>query len=185
MRFLAIDFETNGLASDDVHPSGAFPTQVSVHAYDPDKDEIEHLYESYIQGAESLSSWVMENTHIRLELLQDAPLPEVVSARLAALWRENDVVVAHNTKFDLETVLLKIATKDHPFYKSKRACTMSQNWCPRLDKPRLYQLCRGLGVPYEISESHAASHDSLVVAMCVQAACHEGMPMKTLQHCGR
>jgi DNA polymerase III epsilon subunit-like protein len=185
MRFLAIDFETNGLASDDVLPSGAFPTQVSVHAYDPDKDEIEHLYESYIQGAESLSSWVMENTHIRLELLQDAPLPEVVSARLAALWRENDVVVAHNTKFDLETVLLKIATKDHPFYKSKRACTMSQEWCTVLNRPRLSQLCRRFGLPYESTRAHAATHDSLAVAMCVQAARRLGMPTTTLQHCGR
>lgn len=179
MRFLAIDFETNGLLSDDVLPCGAFPTQVSVTAYDPDLDQIEHLYDSYINGAQSLSQWVLENTHIRLELLHHAPPPELVSAQLAALWQEGDVVVAHNTKFDLDTVLLKIAGQDHPFSRSQRLCTMGQAWCPRLDKPRLVQVCEKLGVPYELSASHAATHDSLAVAKCLQAAHQLEKPMRT------
>ena len=179
MRFLAIDFETNGLASDDVLPSGAFPTQVSVHAYDPEKDEIEHLYQSYIHGAQSLSPWVLQNTHIRLELLQDAPLPEVVSAQLAALWRKDDVMVAHNAKFELDTVLPKIATQDHPFFRSLRICTMGQSWCLGFDRPRLVQLCRELAVPYESTEAHSATYDSLAVAKCLQAARKDERPTQT------
>jgi DNA polymerase III epsilon subunit-like protein len=179
MRFLAIDFETNGLLSDDVLPSGAFPTQVSVTAYDPDLDQIEHLYDSYIHGAQSLSQWVLDNTHIRLELLRNAPPPELVSAHLASLWQEGDVVAAHNVRFDLDTVLLKIASQDHPFSRSQRLCTMSQTWCPLLDKPRFVHVCRELGVPYDISQSHSATHDSLTVAQCLQAAHRLGKPMRT------
>ena len=181
MRFLALDFETNGVVADDVLPCGAFPTQVSVTAYDPETDEITHLYDSYIRGARSLSAWVMANTHIRLELLQDAPLPEVVSAELAALWQNGDILASHNTKFDLDTVLPLLVPKDHPFCKAPRVCTMSQGWCLGMQWPRLIHVCRELGVEYNFTESHTAKHDSIAVAKCIQAAHRLDMPFKVLQ----
>lgn len=178
MRFLAIDFETNGLSRDEVLPCGAFPTQVSVTAYDPDLDEVAHLYDSYIHGAQSLSPWTLNNTHVTLDLLCDAPPPELVSAELAALWQEGDVIVAHNAKFDLETVLPKIATQAHPFFSSPRMCTMHQPWYPGMNKPRLKHVCQELHVPYEPTVAHSALHDSLAVAKCVQEAHRVGMPFK-------
>jgi DNA polymerase III epsilon subunit-like protein len=180
MRFLAIDFETNGLAGANVLPCGAFPTQVSVTAYDPELDEIEHLYDSYIHGAESFSQWALENTRITLELLQHAPPPELVSEELAKLWQEGDVVAAHNTTFDLETVLTKIAPRDHPFLRSRRLCVMSQGWAPGLDRPRLVQLCDALGVKYNLERSHTAKEDSLAVTKCIQIAHHLEKPFKVL-----
>jgi DNA polymerase III epsilon subunit-like protein len=180
MRVLALDFETNGVVSDDVLPCGAFPTQVSVTAYDPETDEITHLYDSYIRGARSLSAWALGNTHIRLELLKDAPLPEVVSAELAALWQEGDVVSSHNTKFDLDTVLPLIAPRDHPFLKGPRVCTMRQGWCPGLQKPRLIHVCREFEVPYELTYQHSAIQDSLSLAKCIQAAHKRGLPFQVL-----
>lgn len=181
MRFLAIDFETNGLASDEVLPCGAFPTQVSVTAYDPDLDVVAHLYDSYINGAQSLSRWVLENTHVTLDHVYQAPPPELVKAELADLWQEGDIVVAHNAKFDLDTVLTKIVPRTHIFCMSDRLCTMSQGWCPGMKKPRLAHLCQELHVPYEPTNAHSALHDSLAVAKCVQEAHHVGMPF-AVQH---
>jgi DNA polymerase III alpha subunit (gram-positive type) len=181
MRFLAIDFETNGLAGASVLPCGAFPTQVSVTAYDPELDEIEHLYDSYIHGAETFSQWALDNTRITLELLQNAPAPELVSEKLANLWQEDDVVAAHNTTFDLETVLTKIAPREHPFLQCQRLCVMSQGWAPGLDRPRLVQLCDALGVEYDLEKNHTAKEDSLAVAKCIQAAHHLNKPFKVLR----
>ena len=45
-RYLIIDFETNGKTCDKVMPMGAFPTQVSVDAFDPETGEVHHLYDS-------------------------------------------------------------------------------------------------------------------------------------------
>ena len=185
MRFLAIDFETNGLTSDSVLPCGAFPTQVSVTAYDPELDEITHLYDSYIHGAGSLSRWVLENTQVRLDLLYHAPPPELVSAELAALWQEGDLVVAHNTKFDLETVLPKITSPDHPLLWCRRVCTMKQRWCTGMDSPRLLHLCRELRVPYAINDAHSAVYDSLAVAKCVQVAHRKGLQLGVQRFVGK
>ncbi len=46
MRYLCIDFETNGRPNDWVLPCGAFPTQVSVTACVPATREMTHLYDS-------------------------------------------------------------------------------------------------------------------------------------------
>ena len=116
MRYLCLDFETNGRPQDRVQPCGAFPTQVSVTAFVPATDEVTQLYDSYIYGAESLSDWVLCNTPVRLKLLETAPSGKEVSAALAALWQEGDIVVAHNAQFDICTVLPKIACPDHPFF---------------------------------------------------------------------
>ena len=45
MRYLAIDFETNGRPCDRVGPCGAFPTQVSVTAFVPSTGKVLHLYD--------------------------------------------------------------------------------------------------------------------------------------------
>ena len=88
MRYLAIDFETNGRPNDYVLPCGAYPTQVSVTAFVPASGEIVHLYDSLIHGARSLTDWVIQNTPVRLELLQNAPSAKEVSAALAELWQK-------------------------------------------------------------------------------------------------
>ena len=71
-RYLVIDFETNGRPCDKVRPMGAFPTQVSVDAFDPATGEVRRLYDSYIQGAESLSDWVCKNTPVTFKKLEKA-----------------------------------------------------------------------------------------------------------------
>lgn len=180
-RFLAIDFETNGLAGDDVLPHGAFPTAVSVTSYDPDLDRVEHIFTSYIHGAETFSEWVQERGVFNLEVLYNSPPLTVVLQKLADLWREGDVVAAHNAKFDLETVLRKLAPEDHPFLTAPRVCTMSQGWCSDYDKPRLVHVCQELDVPYIFRLAHTARYDSEAVAKCIQAAHSRGLRIKTMR----
>ena len=105
MRFLALDFETNGKPNDRLRPCGAFPTQVSVDAFVPETNEVVHLYDSFIHGAEDLSDWVLANTPVTHDLLEVAPWAAEVSLALADLWREGDIIVCHNATFDLGAAL--------------------------------------------------------------------------------
>ena len=169
MRYLAVDFETNGRADDPVLPCGAYPTPLSVTAFVPGTGEIAHLYDSYIHGAETLSVWVTQNTPVRLEHLANAPSPEDVSEALKDLWQDGDILVAHNARFDMDLVLPKITPDDHPFRWAPRICTMKQKYgVPGWLK--FGCLCRMLGVSYDSSQAHSATYDSQALAKCLQAA---------------
>jgi DNA polymerase III epsilon subunit-like protein len=172
MRYLAIDFETNGRPNDYVLPCGAFPTQVSVTAFVPASGEIVHLHDSLIHGAQSLTDWVIQNTPVTLERLQNAPPAKKISATLAELWREGDIIVAHNSSFDLGCVLPKIASWDHPFLTGPRSCTMREPWvrllCGKL--PALSDLCSRLGVSFVAADAHNATYDTFALARCLKEA---------------
>ena len=176
MRYLAIDFETNGRPNDCVLPCGAYPTQVSVTAFVPSSGEVTHLYDSFIRGARSLSDWVVEHTPVTLDVLWGAPPAVEVSAALVELWQEGDIVVAHNATFDLGVVLPKIANADHPFLTAPRVCTMREGWtrfaCGK--QPGLADLCKFLGVPFRPAEAHDATYDTMTLARCLKAAHERG-----------
>jgi DNA polymerase III alpha subunit (gram-positive type) len=175
MRYLCLDFETNGRPQDWVRPCGAFPTQVSVTAFVPATDEVTQLYDSFIYGAESLSDWVESNTPVRLKLLETGQSGDEVSAALAALWQEGDIVVAHNAQFDLRTVLSKIAWFDHPFFANPSICTMCQPWARKITgkQPTMSKLCGFFKVPYTAKSAHDARYDSKALACCMKAI-HKG-----------
>jgi len=175
MRYLAIDFETNGLPNEGwLQPRPAFPTQVSVDAFDPATGEVTHLYDSFVRGSMDLSKWVQQHTPVTLELLDAAPHPSHVASSLAELWCEGDVIVAHNAQFDLGRVLPMIADPWHPFLTSPRICTKSERWV-RLavgKTPSMADLCKHLKVAYNPEEAHDATYDTHVLAHCLKAA-HE------------
>ena len=177
-RYLIIDFETNGRPHDKVLPCAAYPTQVSVDAYYPETQAIDHLYDSFIRGAGSLTQWVLENTPVTLDLLEQAPTADVVSADLANLYREGDVMVAHQAQFDLGTVLPKIADMGHPFLNAPVICTVRPPWaCAALGKSSvsLQDLCRFLGVEFDDDKAHDATYDTRALALCMKSA-QNGLP---------
>jgi DNA polymerase III epsilon subunit-like protein len=176
MRYLAIDFETNGRPNDRVLPLGAFPTQVSVDAYDPDTGKMEHLYDSYIAGARSLSDWVLAHTLVTLDKLKGAPLPGAVSDALGAICQEDDVVVAHNACFDLDQVLPKFAAPDHALMRAPVVDTMREPWVKKAigSNPSFQALCAHFNVPFCPRRAHDACYDSHALALCLQAAHEKG-----------
>ncbi len=181
MRYLCLDFETNGRPQDRVNPCGAFPTQVSVTAFVPATDEVTQLYDSYIFGASSLSAWVELNTPVTLKVLATAPSGAEVSAALAALWQEGDIVVAHNAQFDLRVVLSKIGWFDHPFFAAPSICTMRQPWSRQIGgkTPNMSELCGFFAVPYDNKSAHDARYDSNVLACCMKAIHRDGLACAT------
>ena len=172
-RYLAVDFETNGLPQETwLRPCAAFPTQVSVDAYVPSTGEILHLYDSLVHGALDLTAWALANTPVTLEALEKAPLPEEVVAALASLWREGDVLVAHNARFDLGAVLPLIAAPSHPFLASSWICTKNEPWV-RLGvgkQPSLADMCSLLAVPFSASAAHDVVYDTHSLACCLRVA---------------
>ena len=172
MRYLAIDFETNGRPHDRVYPCGAFPTQVSVTAFEPASGQITHLYDTYIRGARSLTRWVMDNTPVSFRILEHAPPAMEVSAALADLCRAGDVVVAHNAQFDLGMVLPKIADDAHPLFGCLTICTMREAWVRQAvgKLPKLQDLCALLDVPFDPVAAHDAAYDTMALAACMKEA---------------
>ena len=177
MKYLIIDFETNGRPCDRVFPKGGYPTQVSVESFDPITGEISHLYDTFIRGALSLSPWVQNNTSVTLEKLKDAPAPCEVSEALAELWQEGDVVVAHNVGFDLGQVLPQIAGPTHPLLNAPAVDTMREHWATKAFNklPRLKELCAHLEVQFEDSCAHDAIYDAQALAKCMKAAHERGL----------
>ena len=176
MRFLALDFETNGKPNDCLRPCGAFPTQVSVDAFVPETNEVVHLYDSFIHGAEDLSDWVLANTPVTHDLLEVAPWAAEVSLALADLWREGDIIACHNATFDLGTVIPKIAGREHPFRTAPFICTMREPWTRKAagKQPKLSELCAILGVPFHADKAHDATYDTHALAHCMKAAHERG-----------
>ena len=73
MRFVCLDFETNGFFDPAVFvlPWTSYPIQVSLTAVE--NGVVTHLYDSLIKGAEALATWVCENVPIEMHDLQNAP----------------------------------------------------------------------------------------------------------------
>ena len=177
MKYIIIDFETNGKPCDMVLPKGGYPTQVSVEGFDPLTGEVTHLYDSFVRGARSLSEWVQKHTPVTLEKLKEAPQPCEVSQALADLWEEGDVVVAHNAGFDLGRVLPLIAAPTHPLLNAPVIDTMRERWASQAigKQPSLGELCAHLGVPFDESSHHDATYDTQALAKCMQAARERGL----------
>ena len=69
-RYVCVDFESNGFPNEKremILPWSSYPTQVSLTAVE--NGEVIHLYDSHIQGAESISNWVMRNTNVSFKKL--------------------------------------------------------------------------------------------------------------------
>ncbi len=177
MKYIIIDFETNGKLGDRVLPKGGFPTQVSVEGFNPLTGEVTHLYDSFVRGAMSLSQWVQDNTPVTLDKLKDAPAPCEVSQALADLWEEGDIVVAHNVGFDLGTVLPHIAGPTHPLLNAPAIDTMHERWATQAFNklPKLQELCAHLDVPFDYSSAHDATYDTQARAKCMQTAHERGL----------
>ena len=177
MKYIIVDFETNGRPCDRVLPKGGYPTQVSVEGFDPLTGEVTHLYDSFVRGALSLSQWVQDNTSVTLEKLKDAPAPCEVSQALADLWEEGDIVVAHNVGFDLDLVLPHIAGPTHPLLNAPAIDTMRERWAMQAFNklPKLKELCARLEVHFEDSYAHDATYDAQALAKCMQAAHERGL----------
>ena len=106
-RYVCVDFETNGFPEKDCKPMpwSSYPIQVSLTAVE--NGEVVHLYDSYIQGAESFNIWVAKHVPITFKDLSRAPkLPKVIQ-EIAAVLRPTDWLVAHNARFDFETCLAR------------------------------------------------------------------------------
>ena len=184
VRYVCLDFETNGFAHEGGEPMpwASFPIQVSLTAVED--GEVIHLYDSYIQGAESLSPWVFKNMPISLTNLENAPrLPEVIKT-IAGLLRRTDWIVAHNCAFDLETCLartskrLNLYSKElHFIFGLPRFCTMDCSYMRSVccKRGKLPALCAHFGVAFDEKAAHDATYDSLQLARCVAEAGRRGV----------
>ena len=175
MRYLVLDFETNGLPNEKwLQPCPAFPTQVSVDAFVPATGEVLHLYDTFIRGALDLTPWVLQHTPVTHELLDRGLHPEDVASALEGLWQEGDILVAHNAQFDLGQVLPKMVCPTHPFLAAPFICTKLEAWVRKEagKTPKLSTLCNLLGVPFHEDQAHDATYDTRVLALCLKAA-HE------------
>jgi DNA polymerase III alpha subunit (gram-positive type) len=189
MRYLCLDFETNGFSERNAEfknwtlPFSSYPVQLSVHAVED--GEVSHLYETVICGATSRSKWVQDNIRLTLEEIANGiPFHQMIE-ELAALLEPGDVLVAHNASFDIDMCIATAARRirNEPIcmfaveeiLATPRFCTMKCAYSKSVfgKQPKMQQLCDHFEV--ELVNAHDAAGDSLALAKCVKEAVRRGV----------
>ena len=106
MRFLALDFETNGLRADSKQPLpwANWPVPVALWAVTADRSASQ-LYSSKISGATSFNSWATEHHAFTPTYLVSEPEFKEVLGSLAATIANDDVFVCHKVGDGVDKVL--------------------------------------------------------------------------------
>ena len=186
MRYVCIDFETNGFStrsapkSDWTLPFSSYPMQVSIDIVED--DQIYHAFDTLIKGATRLAPWVKENVPFGLEALESGETFEHVLNELAALLQEGDTLVAHNVNFDIGMVVGRTAKRLginsaalHRILEMPRFCSMRCSYVRGVFGrcPKLFELCNHFEVNLE--NAHDATADSHALACCVAEAVRRGV----------
>ena len=183
-RYVCVDFETNGFPEKNAMllPWSSYPTQVSLTAVE--NGEVIHLYDSYIQGAESLSNWAMKNTKVTWKKLNKAPVLREVIEQMAALLQPTDWLVAHNAHFDFQQCLIRTCEREriynedlHKILSLPRFCTMQCSYMKSVPPKRhsMKTLCNHFNVEWDGVSAHDATYDSGKLAHCVAEAYRRGV----------
>ena len=176
MRFLALDFETNGLRADPKQPLpwANYPVSVALWAVGADRS-ICQLYSSKISGATSFNSWASEHHAFTPQDLVSEPDFEEVLGRLAAAVAKDDVLVCHNVDYDVFKVLAPMCRMQGldgaKLLELPRVCTCKDGWASTVLDGKwlsLGELCNCFGVTQTIA--HTADGDAQALASCIAAA---------------
>ena len=104
-----------------------------------------------------------------LDLAEEPVWDEHEAARVNKLCSLSNVIVCHNTAFDLPFVYKEIMrVGGEPDWKAELFCTMEKGrqTTPMGNNPNLGALCFALGVDYNPDAAHAADYDVEVTAQC-------------------
>ena len=188
MRYLCLDFETNGFSERNAEfknwtlPFANHPVQLSVHAVED--GEVSHLYETVICGVTSRSKWAQDNIRLTLEEIANGiPFDQMID-ELADLIKTGDVLVAHNASFDIGMCIGTAARRIRydidlgaidMILTAPRFCTLRCAYCKTTlcKQPNMQQLCDHFEV--KLVNAHDAAGDSLALAQCVAEALRRGV----------
>ena len=189
MRYLCLDFETNGFSERNAAfknwtlPFSSYPVQICVYAVED--GEVSHLYETVISGVTSRSEWAQKNIRLTLEEIEGGiPFYQMID-ELADLIKTGDVLVAHNASFDIGMCIGTAARRirNEPLdlgaidmiLAAPRFCTVRCAYCKSIfgKQPKMQQLCDHFEV--ELVNAHDAAGDSLALAKCVAEALRRGV----------
>ena len=189
MRYLCIDFETNGCPktknapkSDWTLPFSNYPIQVSIDIVED--EQIYHAFDTLIKGATCFAPFVKQNVPITLDDLRKGETFENVLSQIDALIQDGDTIVAHNVNFDMDMVIRRTAERlgvNSPaltrILELPRFCTMRCLYVRGVFGrcPKLFELCNHFEVPLE--NAHDATADSHALACCVAEAMRRGVMM--------
>ncbi len=189
MRYVCIDFETNGFPTksaakcDWTLPFSNYPIQLSVDIVK--NGEVVHAYDTLICGATGLAPWVRENAPINLGDLDQGKGFHEVLQDFADLLIDGDTIVAHNAKFDIETVIARAASKLNintpalwKILAAPRFCTCNSSYSRAVfgRRPKLKELCDHFQV--QLINAHDATADSKALADCVAEAVRRGVMLE-------
>ena len=177
MRFLALDFETNGLRAVPKQPLplANYPVSVALWAVRGDRS-ICQLYSSKISGATSFNSWATQHHDFTPQDLISEPDFEEVLGRLAAAVAKDDVLVCHNTGYDICKVLAPMCRAQGldgaKLLELPRVCSCKGGaWASTVLDGKwlsLGELCNCFGVTQ--TTAHIADGDAKALASCIAAA---------------
>ena len=185
IRYLIIDFETNGIGS--FRPPTQYPIQVSYRLVDFACRVIES-YTTLIKGATDINwpeklgecKWTVD------QLNREGKTIDEVYNRIEKYLDNDTYIVGHNVDFDIGC--LAYHTKKDKIQYQKRICTMkkSREFCqleyanskkeekkkdnnaPKKYKwPKLNELAEKLDITYESNDLHDAEYDVEITHKCL------------------
>ena len=189
-RYVVLDFETNGLRGAEDAPKRDWPlpfanSPIQVPVEIVEDGAISHAFDSWIKGAKQLSAWTREHVPVSMEELQRGRFLEDVLEELSGLLRDDDVLVSHNTNYDLSLVIGKYARiydreDEQPYERIlewPRFCTMQNAYSRANPQTRdMAGLCQHFGVKLEAA--HDARQDAAALAKCVAIAWQRGVMLE-------
>jgi len=153
-RLLALDFETNGLTDHQCPPRpwANYPVSVAVFAVS-EAGDVEPLYSSKISGATAFNGWATSMHDFGPGDLQGEPTLEAVVRAMSALVKPGDVMVCHNTTYDLDLCLQNscrlLGIDCSAILSLPRFCTCRSEWAIARNQEKwlsLAGLCAMFGV---------------------------------------
>ena len=164
MKVMGLDTETTGLSQ----VNGDRIIEIALLTYDVDTRKCIDRYVHRIDPQRAIDPKAQAVHHISYEELVGCPVWDDLAKEVSDRIGSVDLAIAHNMDFDGPFIGGELARVGLPVPVINSFCTMQNGrWaCFDGKLPKLMELCKCLGVNYDLSAAHAADYDVEVMMEC-------------------
>ena len=168
-----LDIETTGISPEDGHKIIEVAARVDVtHDRGKTHKQIGKTYVQRFNPKRSIDRGAQNVHGISLLDLKYEPFFEGTSSKLFGIIKLTDVIVAHNSEFDVPFIIHELRETEmydmRDLMKVDTFCTMKNGIkaTPMGKWPKLSELAFALGFEYDPAKAHAAEYDVDITANC-------------------
>ncbi|MFW6855306.1 exonuclease domain-containing protein [Burkholderia gladioli] len=157
MLVTGLDTETTGLRQEDGHRI----VEIGLLTYELETQQLVDRYVTRINPERAIDADAQRVHGISNDMVLHCPKWEEVASDVEHELMKSDLIVIHNAKFDAPFVTAELERVGITLPATLPALdTLNARWATFDGKsPKLGELCRALGVPYDADAAHAAEYD--------------------------